>query len=81
MTLPLGMAGQPLEGDSHRPSSDRFGGLKVVGGKTLQKGWIQDEEAILHSIREQLKYPSNADALPGCKGGRNLGHRRLPITF
>ena len=47
MTLPLGMAGQLLVGDSHRPTSDRFGGLKVVGGKALQKGWIQDEETIL----------------------------------
>ena len=65
------MAGQPLEGDSHRPTSDRFGGLKVVGGKALQKGWIQDEETILYCIREQLKYPSNDDALPGCEGSRN----------
>ena len=52
MTLPLGMAGQLLEGDSHRPTSDRFGGLKVVGGKALQKGWIQDEETI--NIRQML---------------------------
>ena len=43
---------------------DRFGGLKVVEGNPLRKGWIYHErKKILHCLRQQPQCRADADAL------------------
>lgn len=53
--------------------NDRMGGLKVVEGCFLQKGWMQNEKKILHCLWQQLKSGTDEIPVPSCKGDRDSG--------